>query len=98
LLAIATERGHASELSPDRHAARQRLIQGGFDGVVVDVERVAGDGLSVLAMVRRFAPRAWIVALLPPAADPTRALAYGIALRKPVRPEVVLESLTLPRS
>ena len=93
LLALATESGHDCELCSHRHEARESLLRARFDAVIVDLERAASDGISLLAMVRRFGGDVWIVALLPPFVHPEPTMAYDVALSKPLNPEAVLASL-----
>ncbi|HWB80179.1 MAG TPA: hypothetical protein VG755_34675 [Nannocystaceae bacterium] len=93
ILALATELGHVCELRRQRHEARESLLRGGFEAVIVDLERSASDGISLLATVRRFGDDVWIVALLPAHVHPEPTMAYDVALSKPLSAEAVLASL-----
>ncbi|HWB80770.1 MAG TPA: hypothetical protein VG755_37665 [Nannocystaceae bacterium] len=93
LLHVARCAGYDCEHCTEARDVRQVLLCRAYTAVIADLDRGGGDGVPLLAMLRRFAPEAWIVALLPARITPTPTMGYDVALAKPAAPELVLAAL-----
>ncbi len=90
-----TTAGHDEQLALTSDVERL-VADRGCDVVIVDVDTRARDGATLVARVRRAAPRVTVVALLPCGGLPPSAapIAYHLAIEKPARLSAVLSAVS----